>query len=234
MGQPGPAPHRAGPIDDRGELQPLQHRDHQRQRPDQVAARGRIEPGERTGQVVQGAGVLEPVPATEVCHNTMADLAVLAPEALDDVHVLVHTPALTHLLHPHIHFPNILEPSANPSGGSTTIKNPSFPQHQATPQQHDQPAPPPPPHQQRQRPTPTTAATEHSDLTPTVRNTGLAVAGAFRSGYWSTLRPRSGPKRAQRCRGQRTSALLPPHGVASSAGPRPAHQVRRRHAGAHP
>ena len=112
VGQVGAASHRAGPIDDPGDVQPLQHRHHDRQRPGEVTARRRVQPGERGGQVVQRAGVLQAVPAAQVCHNTMADLAVVVPVALHDVHVLVHAAALTHLLQSHIHFPNTLGASA--------------------------------------------------------------------------------------------------------------------------
>ncbi len=104
----GPAPHRAGPIHDAGHVQARQHRSHQRQRADQVATRSRVQAGERGGQVVQRAGVLQPVAAAQVCHNTVTDLADLVAVALHDVHVLVDPAAPTNLLNPYIHFPNTL------------------------------------------------------------------------------------------------------------------------------
>ena len=114
MGQPGPAPHRARPVHDADQVEPLEDRGDQRQRPDQEPARGRVQPGESGGQVVQGTGVLEPVPAAQVCHNTMADLALFVAVALHDVHVLVHPAGLADLLETHEHFPNIIAPKLQP------------------------------------------------------------------------------------------------------------------------
>ena len=101
-----PASHRAGPVDDAGHIQAFQHGHHQRQRAHQVAARGGIKPSEGRGQIVQRPGVLQPVTATQICHNTMADLARLVPKALHDVHVFIDPAAQPHLLDAHEHFPN--------------------------------------------------------------------------------------------------------------------------------
>ena len=108
MGELAPPPHRGGPIDDAHQVEALEHRRHQGQGTGEVTARLGVQPGERPGQVVEGSRVLQPIPATEVCHNTVAYLAGLVTVALHDVDVLIDVPGLPDFLDPYEHFPNTL------------------------------------------------------------------------------------------------------------------------------
>jgi hypothetical protein len=103
-----PAAHGAGPIHDAHQVQALQHRGHKGQGTAEVDARLRVQPGERSGQVVEGSRVLEAVTTSQVCHNTMADLALSIPVSLHDVDVLVDAACLADLLDPDEHFPYII------------------------------------------------------------------------------------------------------------------------------
>ncbi len=134
VGEMGPAPHRAGPVDDAGHIQAFQHRRDQRHGAQDIAARRRIQTGERGSQIVERPRVLQLVPAAQICHNTMADLAVLVAVALHDVHVLVEPPALPHLLHTHIHFPNIIRLQRCNGWIITSQAEQSFPNTTGTPQ----------------------------------------------------------------------------------------------------
>lgn len=105
VAEPGAPAHGAGAIDDAHQAEPLEHRGDEGQRADQVAPGRRVEPGEGARQVVQRARRLEPVAPAQVRHHPVAHLALVVPEALHDVHVLVYPAALPDPLEAHIHFP---------------------------------------------------------------------------------------------------------------------------------
>jgi hypothetical protein len=95
MGAPA---HGAGAVDDATHIEAAEKRYDQGQSAAAVVTGTRVEAGEGGGQIVQRAPLLELVSAAEVCHNTVANLPVGVPKALDEVNVLIHASSSTDLL----------------------------------------------------------------------------------------------------------------------------------------
>src|SRR5260370_37452221 len=122
MRQVSPAPHGTRAIDDADHVEPLQHRDRQRQGARQKATGQRIQARESSCQIIERAGRFEPIAAAEFCHNTMAYFTGGVAEALDQVNVLVRAISLADLLEAHEHFPYIIRPKRSQSKKVLALK----------------------------------------------------------------------------------------------------------------